>query len=303
LKILVLRGGGIGDFLLTLPAIGLLREGFPDCHLEVMSYRRVLALVDRRYYADAVCEMDSGPMASCFHPDSQMPEALAAYFRSFGRVVSYLFDPDGLFAGSLARVGVGNLLAISPKVGGTDHAASQLARPLERLALFLQTPWAPLQPSPEDHAAAAKILAESDEGWIAVHPGSGGEAKIWPLSSWISLLRLLRRAGRRVVVLGGEADHEKLSTLRAEFGRDLVFLENLPLEVLAACLRRAGTFVGHDSGISHLAAAAGAPCILLFGPTDPKVWAPARPGVRVLSSPTGALAAIRVETVGSALGL
>ena len=75
------------------------------------------------------------------------------------------------------------------------------------------------------------------------------------------------------------------------------FAQNLPLPVLGAILAGCRAFVGHDSGISHLAAAAGAPCILLFGPTDPAVWAPANPGVRVLASETGRVEDIALDSV------
>jgi heptosyltransferase III len=60
-------------------------------------------------------------------------------------------------------------------------------------------------------------------------------------------------------------------------------------------------FIGHDSGISHLAAAAGANCILLFGPTDPDVWAPQNENVRVLRPPSGKLDDLQIETVEAAL--
>ena len=62
-------------------------------------------------------------------------------------------------------------------------------------------------------------------------------------------------------------------------------LKNLPLPELACVLQNCALFIGHDSGISHLAAAVGAPCLLLFGPTDPAIWAPQNPQVRVLRSP------------------
>jgi heptosyltransferase-2 len=60
-------------------------------------------------------------------------------------------------------------------------------------------------------------------------------------------------------------------------------------------------FIGHDSGISHLAAAAGASCILLFGPTDPNVWAPKNENVRVLKPPSGRLEDLQIEAVEPAL--
>jgi hypothetical protein len=59
-------------------------------------------------------------------------------------------------------------------------------------------------------------------------------------------------------------------------------LINRPLEELIGHLAQCRIFLGHDSGISHLAAACGAPCVLLFGPTDPAMWAPPAPQVQVL---------------------
>ena len=58
--------------------------------------------------------------------------------------------------------------------------------------------------------------------------------------------------------------------------------------------------MGNDSGISHLAAAFGAPVVALFGPTDPAVWRPIGPGVRALRSPTGRMQDLGVEDVSAA---
>jgi heptosyltransferase-2 len=74
----------------------------------------------------------------------------------------------------------------------------------------------------------------------------------------------------------------------------------LPLPRLAAVLENT-IFVGHDSGISHLAAAAGANCILLFGPTDPNVWAPRNENVRVLRSQSGSLNDLDIAQVRAAV--
>jgi len=78
------------------------------------------------------------------------------------------------------------------------------------------------------------------------------------------------------------------------------FAGNLSLPRLAAVLEHA-IFIGHDSGISHLAAAVGANSILLFGPTDPNVWAPINENVRVLRPPSGKLKDLQVESVEAAL--
>ena len=82
--------------------------------------------------------------------------------------------------------------------------------------------------------------------------------------------------------------------------RDVRFAKSLPLPRLAAILERA-VFIGHDSGISHLAAAAGARCILLFGPTDPNVWAPKNDNVQILRAPNAKLSDLGIEQVEKAL--
>jgi heptosyltransferase-2 len=74
-------------------------------------------------------------------------------------------------------------------------------------------------------------------------------------------------------------------------------LESLPLPVLGAVLSRCALFVGHDSGISHLAAAVGIPCLLLFGPTKPDVWAPANRAVVVLQPSDGQLSNLETRSV------
>lgn len=294
-RILVIRGGAIGDFILTLPAIGLLREAFPETEIEILGYRHIVEIAVGRHYATGARSIESGSLAGFFNPKSELDPELCAYFAGFPQVISYLFDPDEFFAGNLRRAGVRNLLVGSPKVGDHAHAARQLAAPLERLALFLDDPAARVFPTSADRAAAAPWM---DGRPIAMHPGSGGERKNWPLDRWIDLAREL--AGRAPLrVIGGESDGPRLAALRRALGDrpDVRFVENLPLPTVAAVLAGCRLFLGHDSGISHLAAATGVRCLLLFGPTDPLVWAPANAGARVLAAPSGSLDDITLDSV------
>ena len=70
-RILVIRGGAIGDFLLTLPALKLLRDEFPSAHLEILGYKHIIALVENRGYADSVRSIDYAPLASFFSRDGE----------------------------------------------------------------------------------------------------------------------------------------------------------------------------------------------------------------------------------------
>ena len=83
---------------------------------------------------------------------------------------------------------------------------------------------------------------------------------------------------------------------RAASSRQTV-LTNLPLPLLGSVLSRCSLFIGHDSGVSHLAAAAGARCLLIFGPTNPDVWAPANDAVEVLRANDAQISSLETELV------
>ncbi len=294
-RILVIRGGAIGDFILTVPALKLLRDAFPSAHIEVLGYKHIIALAEMSRYANATRSIEYAPLSSFFSNGAQLAPELVTYFGSFQQVISYLFDPDDIFASNLRQAGVRNLIIGSPKITDQEHAARQLARPLEQLALYLEDPAAILTPSE---------ARKQDPSLIALHPGSGGEAKNWPLPRWAAVTESLLSAdsNRRILLIAGEADVSQVERLRAVLPNEKVkCAQNLPLVELAACLQNCSLFLGHDSGISHLAAAVGTPSLLLFGPTDPAIWAPANQNVTVLRSPDLTMNGIETSQVLTAL--
>jgi heptosyltransferase III len=296
-RILVIRGGAIGDFVLTLPAIKLLRDNFPQARLEILGGRDIVALAERRFYADAARSLESGTLAPFFVRDTVLPVELCEYFGGFDLILSYLFDPDGTFHHNLKRCGIKTLIAGPSKLGGHEHAALQLARPLEQIGLHLRSPAARIYPSEEDREFARNFLGNSGKPFIAIHPGSGSQSKNWPIEKWEKLGEQLFSTGHTVLVVAGEADEEGLGVLEPAWKDEPVrFAKNLPLPHLAA-LFESSLFIGHDSGISHIAAAVGARSILLFGPTDPAIWAPANDGAVVLRAPDGNLDSLAVDDV------
>jgi len=300
-RILVIRGGAIGDFILTLPALGLLRDAFPEAHIEILGYKHIIALAERRFYADATRSIEYAPMAGFFNPKSDLDPELRAYFSGFDQVISYLYDPDAFFSENLKRAGVRNLITADPRLGGHAHAAQQLALPLRQLALFLADEGPCFFPSDTDMSDARRLLPPGARPLIAIHPGSGGKHKIWPIDRWQNLIsRLLaERPAAHFLVVGGESDTQAIEALRRAFQNTerACFLESPPLPALGAAFALANLYVGHDSGISHLAAASGCPCVLLFGPTDPAVWAPRNEPVTILQSQTGSMGDIALESV------
>lgn len=292
-RILVIRGGAIGDFILTLPAIRLLRESVAGCHLEVLGYPGIMDLAMTAGIADSVRSLEHRTMAPLFAKSAKIDESLAGYLRSFNVVVSYLYDPDGFFRSSMDRVGVRTFVEASHRVeDGMGHAAEQLARPLQRLAMFLDDPLPRLTPVPVSDASDAPL--------IGIHPGSGSTRKNWLVAGWSRLGREIASAfpSARLGLITGEAEQERGTTdgIRSAWaGLNVRHFDAVPLPELARHLAGCRAFIGHDSGISHLAAACGTPCLLFFGPTDPATWAPRNEGVSVLRAPDGDLAALAFD--------
>ena len=303
-RILVIRGGAIGDFILTLPALKTLRDARPPAHIEILGYKHIGVIAENRFYAQAVRSIEYGQLARFFARDSELPAELADYFASFDLIVSYLYDPDQIFETNLRLTGVENLICGPGRiVENAGHAARQLARPIEEMGIEVVDLSERIFPSIEDREFAREFVASMPQPIIAIHPGSGSQAKNWPLEKWIRLFSPNNRFAEldRLLVISGEADEAQTEQLECEWkNRGVRFARNLPLPYLAAVLERA-TYIGHDSGISHLAAAAGANCILLFGTTDPDVWAPMNDNVRIVRAPNGRLDDLPIDTVGSAL--
>jgi heptosyltransferase-3 len=295
-RVLVIRGGAIGDFILTLPAIRLLRENIAGCHLEVLGYKPITELAVAGGLADATRHLEHASMAKLFVPNAVLDDALLAWLQGFNLIVSYLYDPDGILRANMERTGVKTYLDCPHHVApGKGHAAEQLARPLEKLAMFLEEAAPAIRvPGSDEVPNDAKVLA--------IHPGSGSLRKNLPVEQWIALGKELAKTKpeARLALVTGEAEHERgITAQMLEGWRGIEFLhwDQRPLVELASLLTRCAGFAGHDSGVSHLAAACGVPCLLFFGPTDPATWAPRNAGVRVVIEPSGNLGEMPFGTV------
>ena len=124
---------------------------------------------------------------------------------------------------------------------------------------------------------------------LALHPGSGSERKNWPESKWAELVQyLLGSTPWALLVVGGEAEGERLQRLTAALPpRRVRVAQSLPLAEVAGLLARSRAFVGHDSGISHLAAALGLPGLVLWGDSPSEIWRPPSDQVVLLRHPAG----------------
>ncbi len=229
--------------------------------------------------------LDDADLAPFFVADGVLPKRWRAYFSEAEVVLSYLYDPAGIFETNVRRCGVTTFISGPYRIAQGEHATEQLARPLSQLGIAI-TDWEPrIELTDADRETADEPFAFP---LIALHPGSGSRGKNWPIENWLLLIDDLLVRENRVIIVGGEADGNEVGSIRKQFGERIGYALAWPLRRLAALLADT-IFVGHDSGVSHLAAATGARCVILFGPTDPRVWAPRNKNARVLIAPDGDL--------------
>ena len=192
---------------------------------------------------------------------------------------------------------VAQVAAHDPTPAAGVHASRWLLRPLEALGFRPTGDPEPIRPTAPETAEARRFSSSLPAGFLAVHPGSGSPRKNWPADRFAALLDTVAPRAPFLLV-EGPADAEAVAVLRRRPGA--VVAHGLPPRMLGAVLSRAGVFIGHDSGVSHLAAAWGTPTVALFGPTDPAVWAPLGPRVAVVRAPGGSMAELEVAPVAAA---
>jgi heptosyltransferase-3 len=143
------------------------------------------------------------------------------------------------------------------------------------------------RPVPDTRLANGPHL---ENACVALHPGSGGARKCWPVSHFATVIQALWRRQIPVLLLSGSADHERLRDLQALLPPPpqpslLTTLVEAPLLEVARRLQQCRGYVGNDSGITHLAALLGLPTIAIFGASDPAIWRPPGPAVTLLYEP------------------
>jgi heptosyltransferase-3 len=289
-KILVIRGGAIGDFILTLPAIAALRQQFPGAHLEVLGYPHIIRLAEAGGLVDRAQSIEARALAGFFARRGVLAKDLADYFSEFDIILSYLYDPDAIFKTNIARCSKAQFVVgpYRPNEAEKVHATKVYLRPLERFAIFDADHFPRLSLKPQPSALKQ----------IALHPGSGSEKKNWPEAKWADLLQhLVHSTDYNLLLIGGEAEGERLQRLAAALPITRTKVaQSLPLTDLARLIQQSSAFIGHDSGISHLAAALGLPGVVLWGNTAEEIWRPPQDHVLILKNP-GGLKLITIEQV------
>ena len=277
-----MRGGAIGDFIFTLPVLRALRDRWPDACVEIIGYPHVAHLALAGGLVSKVHSLDRAGIARLFARNLSPDEHLRNFFDSFDVVISFLHDPDGVVQTNLLAMDV-DLIYRSP-VAPQIHAVDHLLKSLESMAIYESgvAPSLSLDEATREPGRRWLAVADIAQDAVAIHAGSGSPRKNWPLERFLDVSCALLSNGLRPFFVLGEADHAIEPAVRSAATKIGPVMSGKELLEAAGILSCCAGFVGNDSGVTHVAASVGIPVVSIFGPTDPALWAPRGPRVRVL---------------------
>jgi len=139
---------------------------------------------------------------------------------------------------------------------------------------------------------------------IGVHPGAGKAENVWPTTAFFQVLQRLHESdGAQILITAGAIDREEVSHLTALCTANAIpfhVLQDAPIPLLSAVLRRLPLYLCNDTGTMHVAAFSGCPTVSLFGPTHAWEWAPRGAQHRCLISEDGEIGSIDAGEVEAA---
>jgi heptosyltransferase III len=290
-RALLVRAGALGDVLLLRRAVCALHRNGWSAALLAPARTGAVLVGPGESEVERLIDLDGADAAALFG-EGDVPVGLSGSLRDFDRAVVY--SRNEALRLQLGRL-VPDVIAVDPAPPPGFHAADWYVQPLVGISGPDAAAPPPLRPADPERAQADLWAKRLPPRFLAVHPGSGSPAKNWPASRFADAVRALS-PGRAWLLVSGPADEDAAGALAREPGA--VHARELPPRVLGALLSRAGLFLGNDSGVTHLAAAFGAPTLALFGPTDPAQWAPL--GATALRGPGATMDGLEVEAVVAA---
>ncbi len=254
--VLALHFGALGDFVISWPALRALKAGAG--RLELVTRPEWGRLISRPQF---VHDRDSARLAGLFSPEPEA--ALEAWLASFDLIVVFAARPPQSLLTRLRAAGVRQILVIDP-------------RPLEGSPLSAWEHQLEAVAGEGFETALPPPRRAETKGAVVIAPGSGGRPKRLGPELVRGLVGGLNKHNLTVKILFGPAEDEafRAHVLAAVRPWRIAVWADPGFGDLVAGLSSARVFVGADSGVSHLAAALGAAAAVVFGPSDPRIWAP-----------------------------
>lgn len=277
--------GGLGDAIMTLPALKMLRNSVPGLELAVyveektaFTILELSGLTDHLMLMDH-CEFDTSLKRWRFVYNRVRPLAPKVAIRNYLHT-RFQDSVESYFTGANERIGYieNRWSSIDTAITYTKPYQHRVQDNAELLAVLglnkAHLDWPSLALAPEDIQWATKTLGDSlkDKAVIGIHPGGKTRDKVkrWPEEHFARLIDLLiHRDSVEVILFGGPHDGPSIQSIVENAETSPRVAASQPLSQTAALIKNCDIFVSNDSGLMHLAALLKVPVVGLFGPTSP----------------------------------
>ena len=272
---LVYHTGGLGDFITAFPAIAEWKRRNKGCKNILLGKPSYGILGIHAGLFDEWWDVESAAFSWLYSRAMPIPGPAK---KKFLQIVSALLftSHDSPVLARFRDLGIKHLLFQDPFPQERMHISEYHLSLVKKDSSITGPEGHPLFPHPDFKNEANRLLGGIGK-FVVVHPSSGSRIKNWPVKKFEALAGLIREKGFHIVWIAGPAE-EDLSSPSTD-----IPVRNAPLPLLVHIVARSCLYVGNDSGISHLAAACGAPSVVLFGPSDPEVWRPCGKKVAMVS--------------------
>ncbi|MGA6826696.1 glycosyltransferase family 9 protein [Nitrospira sp. NS4] len=277
-SVLVVHPGGLGDVLLAVPALQAIRSRYPKHELVLLAGTEVGRLLQACGIIDRILSIEAGHLATLFAGPQQFSAQVEKLITRCDLAVAWLSDSDGSLQAALQSRGISRIIVQQPERGTACHQSDRFLASVQDLpvahdegSLRLNLP----EPFCEGGLAELKGAGlEKGAPYVVCHPGSGSPHKCIRPDILVDILTGCGERALAPVIAVGPADEQALQALDKEGLSGVPVVRPQSLVTLAGILARASAYIGHDSGVTHLAALLGIPTLAMFGPTDPCRWAP-----------------------------
>lgn len=292
--VLIIHPGALGDVMLSLTAIHGLRRDFPDHELILVVQGEIGRFLFQYDVVDRVVNIDETMLSELYSDNPNLGIADAEVLARCEYAVVWVKDLGGRLFVNLQSLGVKNITVMSPH-DQTLHAIHQSERYGESVLEWKQDkteegvfhPFRLSAKGPGVEKVISGFSTGKDRKILMIHPGSGSRHKCLRPEKFCSMIRQLSESQNcQLILCQGPADENTFFDLQPYLQQiPHGILKNTCLSDMAKAIGQVDVFLGHDSGLTHLAAALGVPTIALFGPTDPQRWGPKGTNVEILQGP------------------
>jgi len=277
--ILVLHPGALGDVLLAVPAIQSLKKKYPQHDVGLIAQADVARVLASCGEIDAWLSIEDAEVGDLFMGVIRQGSRVAAWIHHCDEAVLWIEDQGCVIEHTLLRDDVGKVTIRSPFHAGliARHQADRFLETVGERPKIPPDPVFLMVPEKIRHVGR-DVLRQYGLGTespiLMVHPGSGSEIKCAKPETIAAAVARVSSQGFRVVVLEGPADETPVAALRRFLSMEITVVRDVDLSAVAGLLSQVQLYVGHDSGITHLAALVGVETLAFFGPTDQERWGP-----------------------------